>query len=410
MWLPLPWFAVRDFSSAIRRLADLTVGFGANVQPGQIVAVATNTGKEELTREVVRSAYEHGARWVDVQTYDPWVKRQRIALAPEDSLDFVPPWQMERLEWLSAEGAARISLNGPSAPEALDGLDPARAGRDLMPYLPNSGDVINRRATNWCVVPCPTVGWARAVYPELEPDAALEKLWDAMIHVCRLETDDPASAWLERFASLTTTAARLQARRFDAIRLHGPGTDLTVGLFRSSIWNAADFERADGLKHYPNIPSEEMFTTPDPARVVGYVSTTMPKELYGSIIDGVRLEFVEGRVTKVEADRGADALRAVIAKDEGASRLGELALVDGEGRIGPLETVFLDTLIDENAASHIALGTAYGFMVGDEAERARANKSAIHVDLMVGSRELDVDGITPSGESVPVLRSGTWQI
>lgn len=401
---------MRDFSDAARRLADLAVGFGANVQPGQIVALATTTGKEELTREVVRSAYEHGARWVDVLTYDPWVKRQRIALAPEDSLDFVPPWQIDRLEWLSAEGAARISLNGPTAPDALDGLDPARAGRDLMPYLPNSGDVVNRRTTNWCIVPCPTVGWAHAVFPELEPDAALERLWEAMIHICRLDTADPAAGWIERFAGLTATAARLQARQFDAIRLRGPGTDLTVGLFRSSRWNAADFERADGLKHYPNIPSEEMFTTPDPARVDGYASTTMPKELYGSIIDGVRLEFEQGRVTKIEADRGADALRAVVSKDEGAGRLGELALVDGEGRIGPLETVFLDTLIDENAASHVALGSAYGFMVADGAERARANVSAIHVDLMVGSLELEVDGITTAGEPVPVLRNGAWQI
>ena len=401
---------MQDYSSAIRRLADLAVGFGANVQPGQIVAVTTGTDKEELTREVVRSAYEHGARWVDVLSYDPWVKRQRIALAPEDSLDYVPPWMMERLEWLSDEGAARINLNGPSAPEALDGLDPARAGRDLMPYLPNSGDVMNRRTTNWCIVPCPTVGWARAVYPELEPDEALDRLWGVMIHVCRLETDDPAGAWLARFATLTATAARLQARQFDAIRLHGPGTDLTVGLFRSSRWNAADFERADGLKHYPNLPSEEMFTTPDPARTDGYVSTTLPKELYGSMIDGVRLEFENGRVTKIEADRGADALRAVVAKDEGAGRLGELALVDGEGRIGPLETVFLDTLIDENAASHIAVGTAYGFMVGDDTERERANKSEVHVDLMVGSPELEVDGITEAGEHVPVLRAGRWQI
>ena len=279
-----------------------------------------------------------------------------------------------------------------------------------MPYLPNSGDVINRRTTNWCVVPCPTVGWAKVVYPELEPDAALERLWEAMIHICRLEADDPAAAWLSRFADLTATAARLQARQFDAIRLHGPATDLTVGLFRSSLWNAADFVRADGLKHYPNIPSEEMFTTPDPARVDGYVSTTMPKELYGSIIDGVRLEFEQGRVTKIEADRGAEALRSVVSKDERASRLGELALVDGEGRIGPLETVFLDTLIDENAASHIALGTAYGFMVGDETERARANHSEVHVDLMIGSPELDIDGITEAGDHVPVLRRGTWQI
>ncbi len=401
---------MQDFRNATRRLADLAVGFGANVQPGQIVAVTTYVGKEELTREVVRAAYEHGARWVDVLTYDPWVKRQRIALAPDDSLDFVPPWQMERLEWLSREGAARIAINGPAAPEALDGLDPARAGRDLMPYLPNSNDVVNRRTTNWCVIPGPTAGWAKRVYPELEQEAAYERLWEATTHICRLETDDPAGAWLTRFGDLSATATRLSSRRFDSMRLHGEGTDLTVGLFRSSFWNAADFERVDGLKHYPNIPSEEMFTTPDPERVDGYVSTTMPKELYGSILDGVRLEFEHGRVVKIEAGRGAEALRAVVAKDDGARRLGELALVDGEGRIGQLRTVFFETLLDENASSHIALGGAYGFMVGDEAERVRVNKSEVHVDLMVGSLELEVDGITEAGEHVPVLRRGTWQI
>jgi aminopeptidase len=410
LWLSLLSVAVSEFAEATRKLADLAVGFGANVQPGQIVGVTTFVGKEELAREIVRSAYEHGACFVDVLTYDPWVKRERIALAPDDSLEFVAPWQMERLEWLSSEGAARVTINGPAAPRALDGLDPARAGRDITPYLPNSGDVVNRRTTNWCIVPGPTVGWAERVYPDLEPEAALRRLWEATTFVCRLDADDPVRAWLDRFTHLTATATRLSERRFDAIRLHGPGTDLTVGLFRSSLWNAADFERVDGLKHYPNIPSEEMFTTPDPDRVDGYVSTTMPKELYGSIIDGVRLEFANGRVVKVEAERGADALRSVIAKDEGARRVGELALVDGEGRIGQLNTVFFETLLDENAASHIALGNAYGFMVGDDAERARANKSTIHVDLMVGSPELEVDGITTGGETVPVLRQGAWQI
>jgi aminopeptidase len=408
--LPLRCSAVSDFVEATRRLADLAVRFGANVQPGQIVAVTTHTGKEELARAVVRAAYERGARWVDVLTYDPWVKRARIELAPEDSLDFVPPWQTERLEWLSNEHAARITLNGPAAPDALEGLDPARAGRDLLPYLPNSGSVVNRRTTNWCIVPAPTVTWAEKVYPGLEPDQAYAKLWEAVIHMCRLETDDPTRAWLERFEALNATAARLTDRRFDAIRLHGEGTDLTVGLFRSCRWNAADFVTVDGLSHFPNLPSEEMFTTPDPSRVDGHVSTTRPKELYGSIIDGVRLAFENGRVVSIEADRGADALRAVVAKDDGAERLGEIALVDAEGRVGQLGTVFFETLIDENAASHIALGSGYGFMVGDDAERELVNDSQAHVDLMVGSPELHVDGITIAGEHVPVLRGGRWQI
>ncbi len=399
-----------DYSETTRRLAELIAGFGANVQPGQIVGVTTTTGKEELTRAVVRASYERGARYVDVLTLDPWVKRERIALAPEDSLDEVPPWMVERLEWLSDARGARITLDGPSAPHALDGLDPARAGKDLIPYLPNSGKVVNARTTNWCIAPAPTVGWAREVFPDADDDEALARLWEAIAHVCRLDEDDPIAAWLERMDVLTSVASRLSERRFDAIRLHGPGTDLTVGLFASSSWQAADFETVDGLRHFPNLPSEETFTTPDPARADGYVTTTLPKELYGSILDGIRLELEDGVVTRVEAEKGGDALRSAMAKDEGGTRLGEIALVDGEGRIGPLGVVFFETLLDENAASHIALGNGLQFAVADEGERERVNRSAIHVDLMVGSPELHVDGITDAGEAVPLLRDGRWQI
>jgi aminopeptidase len=401
---------MRDFADTTRRLAELAVGFGANVQPGQIVSVVSSIGQEELTRAVTRAAYEHGARYVDVLYFDPWVKRERIALAPEDSLDDVPPWMIERLEWISDQRAARINLTGPAAPHALDGLDPARAGRDLMPYLPNSGAVVNKRTTNWTVVPAPTLGWAREVFPEAADDEAYARLWDAVAHVCRLDDADPVAAWLTRMERLTSVAKRVSERRFDAIRLRGPGTDLTIGLFRSSFWHAADFETVDGLRHFPNLPSEEMFTTPDPTRVDGYVSTTLPKELYGSILDGMRLEFENGAVTGVEAERGEDALRSLVAKDEGASRLGELALVDGEGRIGPLGIVFVETLLDENAASHIALGNGLQFAVRDESERKRVNRSGIHVDLMIGRPELEVDGITDAGEHVPLLRGGAWQI
>ena len=401
---------MRDYADLTRRLADLVVGYGANVQPGQIVGVTTYTGKEALTREVARAAYERGARWVDVATVDPWVKRERLAHADESTLDFVPPWMIDRLEWLSEEHGARITLTGPAAPEALDGIDPARAGRDILPYLPNSGDVVNRATTNWCVAPAPTPGWARLVYPGLDGDEALDRLWDAIAHVCRLDEDDPAEAWRTRAATLETAAARLTSRRFDAVRLRGAGTDLTVGLFGSSTWHAADFTTVDGLRHFPNIPSEEVFTTPDPTRADGYVTATRPLELYGAMIDGIRVEFAGGRVAKIDADRGADTLRSLAAKDEGASRLGELALVDGEGRIGPLGTTFFETLLDENSASHIALGNGYAMNVESDADRAHVNASGIHVDFMIGSPELEVDGITRDGDTVPLLRGGAWQL
>jgi aminopeptidase len=391
------------------KLAELAV-FGANVQPGQLVAVTSFIGKEELTRKVVRAAYRRGAKYVDVVYFDQWVKRERIELADEETLDYIPPWMSQRLLYLSDEHAARVSLSGPHAPRALDGLDPARAGRDLLPSLPEVGEVVNRMTTSWCIVPAPTRSWAEIVYPELGREEAYEALWEAVAHICRLESDDPAAAWMERCATLKANALRLTERRFDALRLHGPGTDLTIGLLPSSHWAAGDLITVDGRRHSPNLPTEEVFTTPDPERVDGHVTATMPLELAGSVVSGIRVEFESGRAIKIDADEGADALRSVASRDDGAGRLGEIALVDNEGRIGPLETVFLDTLIDENAATHIALGDGYDHPVEGLADKARINKSVIHVDFMIGSAEIAVDGITRDGAVVPVLRDGAWQL
>lgn len=391
------------------KLAELAV-FGANVQPGQLVAVTSHIGKEDLTRRIAREAYERGAKFVDVVYFDQLLKRERIAHAAEDTLEYIPPWMSQRLRYLSDEHAARISLSGPHAPKALEGLDPSRAGRDLLPYLPETGEIVNRMTTSWCIVPAPTHDWAEAVYPALDRESAYAKLWEAVAHICRLDADDPAEAWIARSEVLKANAKRLTERGFDAIRLHGPGTDLTVGLLESAHWAAGDLATVDGRRHSPNIPTEELFTTPDPMRAEGHVTATMPLELSGSIISGLRVEFSAGRVVGIEAERGAETLREVVAKDEGAARLGEIALVDGEGRIGPLETVFYDTLIDENAASHIALGNGYEHPVDDPTERERVNRSDVHVDFMIGSPELAIDGISRDGDAVPVLREGAWQI
>jgi aminopeptidase len=264
--------------------------------------------------------------------------------------------------------------------------------------------------TSWCIVPAPTHSWAELVYPDLELEDAYEKLWEDVAYICRLDADDPAGAWLDRSAALKENAGRLTARRFDALRLRGPGTDLTIGLLPSAHWAAGDLETVDGRRHSPNIPTEELFTTPDPQRVDGHVTATMPLELSGSIISGIQMEFVRGRAVKIEADVAVEALRAVASHDDGASRLGEIALVDGAGRIGPLGRVFYDTLIDENAATHIALGDGYDHPVDDPTEKLRVNKSRVHIDFMIGSLELDVDGITGDGDTVPVLRAGSWQI
>ena len=396
-------------SPPLERFADLVVGFAANVQPGQVVAVGSEPGKEPLTRAVADAAYRAGAKFVDVQYFDLHVKRSRILRAAEDTLDYVPSWYGDRILALGDQRCARIGLSGSVAPGLLDGLDPARAGRDQLPFVRETGIVVNAATTNWTIVPCPTVGWAQQVYPDLDPDAALARLWEQVRHVCRLHEDDPVAAWTARLDDLITAANRLTARRFSELHLEGPGTDLHVGLLPTSTWICASFDTVDGIRHMPNLPSEEVFSAPDPQRVDGVVAATKPLDLGGTIVEGLRVRFERGRAVQVDAEANADALRARVALDEGAARLGEIALVDREGRIGPLDTVFYDTLLDENAATHVALGNAYAFCAEDE-DKPRLNTSAIHIDFMIGSSEVAVTGVTDAGERVPVLRDGSWQL
>jgi aminopeptidase len=398
--------------ATLRRFADVIVGFGANVQPGQVVAVSCEPGKEYMVRAIAESAYRRGAKFVDVQYFDPWVKRTRVELAREEDLDFIPDWHGKRLLALGEIGAARVGLSGPIAPGLMEDLDPGRVGRDRFPALKEAGKVVNDRTTNWTIAPCPTVPWAKLVFPELPEEDALARLESALMHVCRLDEDDPVAAWRERADFLAAIADRLTERRFDALHYEGPGTDLTVGLLPSARWAAARFERADGLEHMPNIPTEEVFTSPNPARVDGTVASTKPLVLMdGTVVRNLRVRFEDGRAARIDADSAAETLRTICARDEGAARLGEIALVDREGRIGQLDTVFYDTLLDENAASHIAFGQGFPFLLaGNNGDGGEVNQSEIHIDFMIGSDDLAVTGITAGGERVPVLRGGVWQI
>jgi aminopeptidase len=394
--------------ATLERLADLVVGFGANVQEDQIVSVSCEPGKEALTRAIATSAYRRGARFVDVAWFDPWVKRARVAHAREESLDFVPDWYGERILALGEQRAARIGLSGPSAPGLLADLDPIRSGKDRLPAVKESGQVVNDRTTNWSIIPCPSPAWASLVYPDLDPDEALATLEGHVIHVLRLDEPDPIAAWQERIDTLVAVAQRLAERRFDALHYDAPGTDLTVGLLPGARWQAARFETIDGIEHMPNLPTEEVFTTPDPARTEGHVTATTPLVLAdGTVVRDLRVRFEGGRAVQVDADSAQDTMRTILEHDEGASRLGEIALVDREGRIGKLGTVFYDTLIDENAASHIALGQGFPFLLDDP---SRSNESQIHIDFMIGSPEMTVTGITAEGERVPVLVGGEWRI
>jgi aminopeptidase len=396
--------------ATLERFADLAVGFGANVQPDQIVAIGCEPGKEYLVRALAASAYRHGAKFVDVGWFDPHVKRARVEYARPDTLDFVPPWYGERVLALGDQRAARVALSGPSAPGLLADLDPALVGKDRLPAVKEGIRVVNDRTTNWTICPCPTQSWADLVYPELENGDRLSRLEHELLHVLRLDEDDPIAVWRARADTLVSTSERLTERRFDALHYEGPGTDLTIGLLPSSGWRAARFETVDGIEHMPNLPTEEVFTTPDPERTEGTVRSTKPLVLIdGTVVRDLVVRFEGGRVVSLEASEGGETLQTIIGTDDGAARLGEVALVDREGRIGELGTIFYDTLLDENAASHIALGQGFPFVL-DEPDRARSNESEIHIDFMIGSSDLKVSGVTADGDRVPVLVDGRWGV
>jgi aminopeptidase len=363
-----------------------------------------------MAQEVAAAAYRHGARFVDVTYFDPYVKRARIEHARGETLGFVPSWYGDRMLELGRQRAARISFSGPAPPDVLDGVDPERAGRDQLPFIKEVLTVINQRLVNWTVVPAPTGRWARLVYPELGQADALERLWAEIGHVCRLDEPDPVAAWAARGEELEDLARRLAAAQFDALHFEGQGTDLVVGLFPGAEWETARGETVDGIQHMANLPSEEVFTTPDPERTEGFVRSTRPLALGdGPIVRGLVVRFEGGRAVEISADEGAEIMRGRAALDEGAARLGEVALVDRESRIGQLGTTFLDTLLDENAVSHIALGDGDPALVGED-DRGRVNESAMHIDFMIGGDDVDVTGVERGGARVPVLRGGARQL
>jgi aminopeptidase len=394
------------------RYADLIVSVGANVQPDQVFAIEASPEAAPLVHLLARKAYERGARYVDVFYFDPAVKRIRAEVAPDGSLDWVPGWLGKRMLELGDLDAARVVLTPMAGPGGLEGIDPARAARDRLPTVKELFQVIDEKSVAWSISPYPTQQWATTVYPGVPAEDAVERLWQDVIHVCRLDEPDPAEAWNRRIDEIWQVASRLDALDLDALRFEGPGTDLTIGLLPSSRFakeGGASHTRT-GVRHVANLPTEEIFTTPDPERADGFVAATKPLDLAGSLVTGLRVRFEGGRAVQIDADQNAEALRTRAATDEGASRLGEVALVDRESRIGKLGKTFFNTLLDENAASHVALGDGYSAPIADPDDLPRINASAVHIDFMIGSDEVDVTGTTKSGQQVPLLRGGAWQI
>jgi aminopeptidase len=386
----------------LQRYAELAVRVGANVGEGQYVLVDAQIDQAPLTRAIANAAYAAGARFVDVRYADLYVRRAMIEHAPDEMLRFSPPWMVQRLQDAGAEEAAQIMISGRPRPEVFEGLDGERLGR-AQPVAFNEAHMqnINSRAINWTIVAWPDEEWSKALYGE--PD--LERLWSEVATAVRLDEDDPIAAWQSHVDRLEARAAALNDARFDAIRMKGPATDLTIGLLPGSRWRTGATDTASGRRHVANLPTEEVFTSPDPERADGYLRSTKPLALQGTVVHDLELRFENGRIVHASDD----VVRAELATDENANRLGELALVDGTSRVGKLGTVFLNTLFDENAASHIAYGSGFPRCAeGDDVQRV--NESSVHTDLMVGSAEVDFFGLDADGAETPIIIANEWRL
>jgi aminopeptidase len=384
-----------------------------NLAPGQDVAIDAHVEHAPLARAVAEAAYAAGARYVDVWYWDAHHKRARVERAPEDSLSWTPPWLDERIQRVGEVGGALVSIRGDPEPDLLARVDERRAGLDMTPKIAATGREQRTGRMPWVIVACPSPGWAEAVYGE--PD--VERLWQEVAHFVRLDEPEPLTAWRDHIDHLAARAAGLDQRAFDALRFRGPGTDLTVGLLPGALWCTAAERTLSGRANVVNLPTEEVFTTPDPQRTEGTARATRPMALSGSVVRGLELRFHDGRCVELRADTGADIVRAEMAVDPGASRLGEVALVDGSTRIGRTGRTYLSTLLDENAGSHIAYGHGIGQAFSpdwgpgeEEMAAAGGNSSARHTDIVIGSAEVEVDGLDESGRATAIVRDGEWRL
>jgi aminopeptidase len=397
----------------LRAYARLVMSIGANLQPDQDVTINAMIEHAPLARALAEQSYEMGAHYVDIWYWDPHAKRARIQHAQAETLGWTPPWLDARHEYTTEHRSANVSIVGDPEPDLLADLDPARAALDRMPALASRLAANMSGEVNWTIAPWPAAGWATTAFGE--PDA--DRLWNYLRSFLRLDRPDPVAAWSEHVQRLAARAAQLNRHSFDALHYRGPGTDLTVGLMPEAKWSAAEMTTDWGVSFRPNLPTEEVFTTPDRSRADGIVRSTRPLATGGTVVRDLEVRFSGGVITDVTASSGEDIIRGQLDADEGARHLGELALVDGTSPIGQSGVIFFNTLLDENATCHIAFGAGIptalenaGGLTAEELMERGLNQSKVHTDFMVGSPELEVDGITPDGDRVPILRTEEWQL
>jgi aminopeptidase len=374
------------------------------VQQGQEVFLYSIPEHADVARALARQAYRAGASYVHVLYDDQHAKHALIELGPDEALTHSPEWRKAFTEEMT--GQALLATTGNPEPELLVDLDGERVGRAFQVDI---AEIRQRQhhenSVNWCGVGAPNEGWARQVFGE--PD--VERLWELVAHCFRLDEDDPVAAWREHLDGLEARAAALTGLKPDKLHYRGPGTDLAVGLLPAAHWGSARFRTSGGIDYVANMPTEEIFTTPDSRRAEGTIRSSMPLSFGGRLIRGLELTFEDGRIVSVDAETGADLVRSQLATIENADRLGELALVTGEGRVGQTGTLFYNTLFDENATCHIAYGAGLGYAFDGEPDEGM-NLSNTHVDFMVGGPELEVDALLADGTAVPLIRDEIWQL
>jgi len=399
------------------RLAEIAVKVGVGLTAGQELVMTAPVEALPLARRISAHAYKAGASLVTTLFSDDVMTLQRFQFAPDQSFDKASGWLFDGMAAAFASGAARLAIVGedPSLLSSQDSQKVARANRARSAaYRPALEHIVNFDI-NWSIVSFATPSWARAVFPDVPLQQAVDRLWEAIFAASRVDGPDPVAEWRRHNAALNARTAYLNDKRFAALRFLGPGTDLTVGLADDHCWEGGAATAKNGVTCNANIPTEEVFTTPHRLRVEGRVRSTRPLSYQGTLIDEIAVRFEGGRIVESTAHSGADVLAKVLSTDEGARRLGEVALVPNSSPISKSGILYLNTLFDENAASHIALGQAYSKCIrngaslsGPELRDRGANTSLIHIDWMIGSGEVDVDGLSASGVAEPLMRRGEW--
>jgi aminopeptidase len=413
-----------DFERKLQVYAELAVRVALNVQPGQrvmIIGPLANGGASlesaPLARQIAAAAYRAGSPLVETIYGDEAQQSLRFKHAPRESFGSFSSWLPAALSEHVRAGHAVLSISA-NDPDLLQGESPdlvsallQSTARDMRPFR----EQVSRNDTNWAVVAAASAGWAAKIFPGIPTSAAVSKLWDAIARMCRLDTPDPLAAWEAHLGNLAARAEYLNNKRYSALKYTGPGTDLTLGLPEGHVWVSGRSVSRGGIPFTANLPTEEVFTIAHKDRVDGTVRASKPLSYGSTLIDGFSVTFERGRIVTMTAEKNADTLQRLLDTDEGARRLGEVALVPNSSPISQSGLLYYNTLFDENAASHVALGNAYKFtlkrgndMSDEEFERAGGNRSGVHVDFMIGSGALDVDGVLPGGSTEPLMRKGEW--